>query len=803
MNSKFDWNVDQRMRLRDQLANLGYDQMDLLVHDHFPPGIQSLAMIVATRGVTDEVVAHHLVQKAIAENVQLELLQGLRRRSPRNPAVRELVIELGLHIPPEPDQVAPTIERDSLQVPRAPAWKSIDQGWVWPVAGRTREIDKLRVLLSGQIPQRIVTLAGPEDQGKSFLVRNLSCYADHIGLRHSVIKLTRETLLEVIHRTWIADLPDVFCSASAAAHGDRSAVTVPTEVIADLGRVDLPTLLIIDEYEAASDEIRHWFEQTLLPRVLKNDLVIIVFAGNRVPPVPMENSGARWLALTMGALTTTEWLTFGQRHLAAPWLTLNQVETHYLRASGVPAAVVERLRRFVEDHDLLRQTPTLAPPPPTNPRRERALERLVRAGSDPNLCAAATVDLILADRPEDFAQAFAAAAISVEFDCDWLGRILACDNASAQQHEQELQGLAIVESLGVGGRWRVKDRYRRAWQALMQAEQPEELRQLARQAAAISVGTDAIQKIRRIHYELLANETEAPLKLADLYEDWRNQGRIELNQILAGALEELVEVPFLSPAARSRVLYCLVATRGTTVDESQAGSGRWTLKRKLELAKAALQSAEASGDLWAQVDAQDLIGDLNHAGGDLNEALQCYLAERKALERQPLAIRITSKWQRDLSVSHNKVGGVYEAQGNLPGALREFEADKQIMQRLTELDPANTGWQRDLSVSHNRVGDVYQAQGNLPGALREFEAGKKILQRLTELDPANTGWRGDLAVSYACIGFLHLSLEHRIEAREALIQARDLLRGLVQIAPDHARWRADLAGVGRQLANLG
>ena len=75
------------------------------------------------------------------------------------------------------------------------------------------------------------------------------------------------------------------------------------------------------------------------------------------------------------------------------------------------------------------------------------------------------------------------------------------------------------------------------------------------------------------------------------------------------------------------------------------------------------------------------------------------------------------------------------AQGDLDGALREFRASFEIAQRLAEQDPGNASWQRDLSVSHNKIGDVLRAQGDLDGALGEFRASFEIRKRLAEQDP--------------------------------------------------------------------
>ncbi|HEX6718518.1 MAG TPA: hypothetical protein VF088_15535, partial [Pyrinomonadaceae bacterium] len=58
-------------------------------------------------------------------------------------------------------------------------------------------------------------------------------------------------------------------------------------------------------------------------------------------------------------------------------------------------------------------------------------------------------------------------------------------------------------------------------------------------------------------------------------------------------------------------------------------------------------------------------------------------------------------WQRDLSVSLNRVGSLYQDKGELTNALEEYKASTEIMQQLTEQDPQNSDWLRELSVTHN------------------------------------------------------------------------------------------------------
>jgi len=68
-------------------------------------------------------------------------------------------------------------------------------------------------------------------------------------------------------------------------------------------------------------------------------------------------------------------------------------------------------------------------------------------------------------------------------------------------------------------------------------------------------------------------------------------------------------------------------------------------------------------------------------------------------------------WQRDLSVSYNKIGDVLVDQGNLPEAVNR-SATAAIRERLAQAT-RQRGLQRDLSVPTSRSRRLVD-QGNLP-----------------------------------------------------------------------------------------
>ena len=77
-----------------------------------------------------------------------------------------------------------------------------------------------------------------------------------------------------------------------------------------------------------------------------------------------------------------------------------------------------------------------------------------------------------------------------------------------------------------------------------------------------------------------------------------------------------------------------------------------------------------------------------------------------------------------------------------------LEAARETLERLAASDPSNAGWQRDLSVSQEKIGDVLRAQGDLAGGLRAYRESLAVRERLAASDPSNAGWQRDLVVSY-------------------------------------------------------
>ena len=120
------------------------------------------------------------------------------------------------------------------------------------------------------------------------------------------------------------------------------------------------------------------------------------------------------------------------------------------------------------------------------------------------------------------------------------------------------------------------------------------------------------------------------------------------------------------------------------------------------------------------------------------------------------------------------LGDVFIASGNLSAAKKAYSSAMQLAEQRLVRDPANTEWQRDLSISLNKIGDVLVAQGDGPGALDAYRKSLSIREALAARDPANVTWQTDVAVSCAKLGTItHVqSIEIR---RGNLIRGKDIL----------------------------
>jgi tetratricopeptide (TPR) repeat protein len=196
------------------------------------------------------------------------------------------------------------------------------------------------------------------------------------------------------------------------------------------------------------------------------------------------------------------------------------------------------------------------------------------------------------------------------------------------------------------------------------------------------------------------------------------------------------------------------------------------------------------------------VGDLAVAAGDLTAARTAYQAGHDIRQRLATTDPTNTEWQRDLSLSHERVGDLAVAAGDLATARTAYQAALDIAQRLATTDPTNTTWQRDLSISHERLGDFAVAAGDTTTASTAYQASLDIRQRLTTIDPSNTAWQRDLSISHNKIGDLAVAAGDAAAASTAYRAALDIAQHLAATDPTNTEWQRDLSISHERLGDL-
>ncbi|MBX3336208.1 MAG: DUF4062 domain-containing protein [Nitrospira sp.] len=168
-------------------------------------------------------------------------------------------------------------------------------------------------------------------------------------------------------------------------------------------------------------------------------------------------------------------------------------------------------------------------------------------------------------------------------------------------------------------------------------------------------------------------------------------------------------------------------------------------------------------------------GDLARVHTTLVKTKRDYEEAHRVAQRLTSSDPGNTEWQRDLSVSHHKLGDVAVAQGKLDQAAQAYRDGLTIAKSLAASDPGNTDWQRDLSVSYDRLGDVARAQDKLDQAAQAYRDSLTIAKSHAASDPGNTDWQRDLWVSYWKLADLAERQKHISEARGYWKQAFDVL----------------------------
>ena len=154
--------------------------------------------------------------------------------------------------------------------------------------------------------------------------------------------------------------------------------------------------------------------------------------------------------------------------------------------------------------------------------------------------------------------------------------------------------------------------------------------------------------------------------------------------------------------------------------------------------------------------------------------------------------RNNPEWQRDVSVTLNRLGSIALNNSELAEALKNDEEALGIMRRLNERDPANAAWQRELAISLSGIGDVKSQTGDTRSALAAYDEGLAIIRRLSQREPANLKLQREIAVRLNETGNMKLNTGDAAAAAADYEEGLAITRSLVKQNPQNTQWQRDV-----------
>jgi tetratricopeptide (TPR) repeat protein len=197
------------------------------------------------------------------------------------------------------------------------------------------------------------------------------------------------------------------------------------------------------------------------------------------------------------------------------------------------------------------------------------------------------------------------------------------------------------------------------------------------------------------------------------------------------------------------------------------------------------ESAEAQRDLSVS---HNKLGDLYLRLGDARAARDHYQNALDTTPRLAGADEAGARARRDLSVAYNKLGDACLELGDAKAARDSYRRALELRERLAESDQGSAQAQRDLSVVHSKLGDALLRLGDGQAALESYKRSHAILDRL-----AGAGARRDLSIAHLKLGDAHLRLQDGEAALRSHQTALEMAQRLADADPGSALAQRDLS----------
>jgi tetratricopeptide (TPR) repeat protein len=157
-------------------------------------------------------------------------------------------------------------------------------------------------------------------------------------------------------------------------------------------------------------------------------------------------------------------------------------------------------------------------------------------------------------------------------------------------------------------------------------------------------------------------------------------------------------------------------------------------------------------------------------------------------------------WQRDFSISLERIGDVLAAEGKWSEALAYYQYSHTIRLPLAKQNPENSACQNDLYWTYQDLGNVEMAQNEIETALADYNDSLAIAERLASADHTNKEWQSNLAMIREKEGEAMSRLGRLDEAKQNYQESSNIARRLTASDPINYEWLSVLATAEVQIA---
>lgn len=198
----------------------------------------------------------------------------------------------------------------------------------------------------------------------------------------------------------------------------------------------------------------------------------------------------------------------------------------------------------------------------------------------------------------------------------------------------------------------------------------------------------------------------------------------------------------------------------------------------------------------------DRMGDVLRQMGEPQMALSHYQASLEISEELAQAELGDANAQRDLSVSHNNLGNVMLQMGKPQVSLTHYQASLKICEQLAHAYPGDALAQRDLFIGYYKLGDALWRLGKPQEAHRYYQVGLKINEQLAQAEPNNALAQRDLFASYFKSGDVLRQIGLSAEAFTHYQDGLKVSEQLAQTDPHDAQAQRDLAASYHRMGDV-